>query len=369
MKDEWRAIFDAVDVPILVLGLDGTVVRANRAAQDAVGRHQPDVVGRRVEALGAAPPWRQVDDLLVHLRETEVATALLRDRASGGGWQIAARRYDAPDGERRATVVIRDLRGGPSQAPTGPADRLVALGALVAGVAHEVRDPLFGISATLDAFEARFGSGGDFSEYVHALRDELGRLKALMQDLLDYGNAGTVTLTPGALDEVLTQTVRHLTPTAEQARVRLRCHVAGPLAPVLMDGRRLGQALENLLRNAVQHAPPGSDVLVEAREGTADEAQTASDSPAFWRLALETSAAPAPEARWIVCCVADEGPGFRADDLPRVFEPFFTRRRGGTGLGLSIVERIVEVHGGYVAAANRPQGGALVTMRLPCVPS
>ncbi|HEY3355519.1 MAG TPA: ATP-binding protein [Polyangia bacterium] len=374
LGDDSAALFDAIELPLFAVALDGTVVWANRAARDAAGPGQPELAGRSLATLGPGQPWRQIGELLAHLREVALATALVRDRAGGGGWHVTARRYVAAGDEPRAAVMIRDLRAGPTPAAAaGPGDRMAALGALVAGVAHEVRDPLFGISATLDAFEARFGAAGEHAAYLHALREELGRLKGLMQDLLDYGHAGTVTRTPGAVEEVLAQAVRHLAPAAAAAGVTLRCEVlGGPLAPVLLDGQRLRQAIENLVTNAIQHAPPGTAVAIEARPGTVEDARAAPDTPAFWRLALEAPAAPAgpaTEGRWIVCTVADAGPGFRPEDLPRVFEPFFTRRRGGTGMGLSIVERVVEAHGGYVTAALRPGGGALVTVRLPCAPA
>lgn len=108
-----------------------------------------------------------------------------------------------------------------------------------------------------------------------------------------------------------------------------------------LDGTRILQLLQNLVENAIQHAPQGSRVRLLLGQEVRDGLPTA---------LLE---------------VTDEGPGFRAEDLARVFEPFFTRRQGGTGLGLAIASRIVAEHAGEIEAANQPGGGARLTVHLP----
>ena len=128
---------------------------------------------------------------------------------------------------------------------------------------------------------------------------------------------------------------------ARDKGVSLEVDLGTALPLVAMDRHRLGQVFQNLLQNAVQHAPAGGAVAVTATP-----------------VQLEGTA-------WIECHVYDSGPGIDLADLPRLFEPFFTRRRGGTGLGLSIVQKIVEEHGGTVSASNRPEGGARLIVRLP----
>jgi signal transduction histidine kinase len=102
------------------------------------------------------------------------------------------------------------------------------------------------------------------------------------------------------------------------------------------------QVFENLLKNAISFSPPGSAVEVRCRN-----VEGAGDLPV------------------LECSIRDRGPGIAEEDLPHVFEPFFTRRRGGTGLGLAIVDRIVAEHQGQVTVANGDAGGTVATVRLP----
>lgn len=221
-----------------------------------------------------------------------------------------------------------------------------AVGAVTAGVAHEVRNPLFGISSTLDAMEVRFSSLTESQPFVDTLRREVDRLNKLMGDLLEYGKPTALELLPGPIEEPIAQAVTACRAVAESAGVAIKHRAQSQdMAFVLIDRRRIVQVFQNLLENAIRYSPPGGIVTLVTE--AVDEAGTS----------------------WIECIIADCGPGFEPEDLPHIFEPFFTRRRGGTGLGLSIVQRIVEAHGGGIVAANRAEGGAIMTVLLPVAPA
>jgi signal transduction histidine kinase len=215
------------------------------------------------------------------------------------------------------------------------------MGSLVAGVAHEVRNPLFGISATLDAFESRFGSQPGYQTYTAILRGEVNRLSELMRGLLEYGKQPDDARAPGSIADVIGHALNGCAAIAERSRVQLVCQVEPCLPALAMDFGRLVQVFQNLIENAIQHSPEEGLVTITA--------------------ALQQT----PTGPVLLATIDDEGPGFRPEDLSRVFEPFFTKRRGGTGLGLSIVQRILEQHGGTARVSNRSAGGAQVVIALP----
>lgn len=221
-------------------------------------------------------------------------------------------------------------------------ERMAAMGSLVAGVAHEVRNPLFGISSTVDALAARVRPDG-VAEHLGVLRSQVERLGKLMDDLLEYGRPSALERRPEDLAGMVREAARACDYLARDSGSRVELLPHAELPPLPVDRKRIVQVLQNVLENALRHAPRQSQVTVEL--GLAD---------AGGSLAK--------------VAVRDPGPGFAAADLPHVFEPFFTRRQGGTGLGLSIVQQIVEQHGGRAEARNHPAGGAEIVILLPAEP-
>ncbi|HEX7809131.1 MAG TPA: ATP-binding protein, partial [Thermoanaerobaculia bacterium] len=147
-------------------------------------------------------------------------------------------------------------------------------------------------------------------------------------------------LTASRIEEVLFHAVSACSADAEARGVELRLAPFRSSRETTLDPDRMLQVLQNAIDNAIQHSPDGEVVWIRARE----------------------------EARvtgvWTIISVEDRGSGFDPSSLPRVFEPFFTRRAGGTGLGLSLVQKIVREHGGTVTARNAPNGGAILEIAL-----
>jgi PAS domain S-box-containing protein len=315
-----------------------------------------------------AEMWRVPEEMLQRGEDEKVILSVLHQLAHPGSFVEKVRElYAQPDAESQDVLEFKDGRvferysqpqriGGRSvgrvwsfrdvterrraEEERSRLQVMGALGHLVGGLAHEVRNPLFAISATLEALVASTDDE-KVRRALDNLREPTARLSELMSELLEYGKPFGSTLTEGPLHHVLGQAIADCSGLARDSGVRLAVRLgAGDLRVGMIHGR-LVMAFNNLLQNAIQHTPPGGKVTVEVLEVEEDG------------------------GLWIRCLFMDSGTGFEEKDLPQVFTPFFTRRRGGTGLGLSIVQRVVEEHRGRVQAGNQPEGGAVVTLDLP----
>ncbi|HYC87721.1 MAG TPA: ATP-binding protein [Thermoanaerobaculia bacterium] len=334
---EWSLTFDAIELPVFITHPDGTIARLNRAARDLAGGEFLDVLGRPIR-MAEREPWVTLGDVVSAVRDSRTPCSA---QISVGEvhWDLSASWYrSAADEEERVIVAMRDTTELTRlQESVRRGEQLAALGELVAGVAHEVRNPIFGMGLTVDALQELLPDDPSVMELFGILRIWLDRLNRLMESLLEYGKTWSLDLREGTIDSVLAGVVDGCRQIAAQSSIAVDAEIE-PGLPMLMDAARLAHAFENLINNAIQHSKPEQRVRVRVR-----------------------AAGPTT----IECEVRDHGPGFDAVDLPKIFQPFFTRRRGGTGLGLSIVQRVVDEHGGTIAARNADDGGAVVTMRFP----
>jgi PAS domain S-box-containing protein len=217
------------------------------------------------------------------------------------------------------------------------------LGRIASGVAHEVRNPLNGILAISEALFQDLGDKPEHLPYLEHIKNQVNRLSVLMKDLLELGKPLTQSeFIPQPIEPIIRSAIDSLRHSVSHKNRTVNFMPALAGAPVMVksDAVKLQQVFFNLIDNACDHSHADGPITVEMTTAFADT-----------------------EA---VVRVIDRGKGIAPNLLEKVFEPFFSTRKGGTGLGLSIVKRIVELHGGTISMTNNDPGpGLTVEVRLP----
>ncbi len=244
-----------------------------------------------------------------------------------------------------AKYIAYEIERETIEAQLRRAHKMEILGKLAGGVAHEVRNPLYAILSITEALNQEIGNNPEYKPYIEHIQTQVDRLSRLMQDLLELGRPIEPTnLHRESLYIICTSAINLWKKSTKQKAHKV--HLIQPSEPcninVLADSSKLQQVFFNLLENAAQHSPEGSEIILKILK---------------------------PEKNTIKVHITDQGSGIPPEHLSRVFEPFFTTRKTGTGLGLSIVRHIIESHGGNVTIwNNNPPPGCTVEISLPLAP-
>jgi signal transduction histidine kinase len=221
--------------------------------------------------------------------------------------------------------------------------RLEAIGEVATGIAHELRNPLFGISSAAQLLRFRVREDPVVEKNVGRILKEVERLNRMVGSLLDYGRPKAIVLAPGdpdlVWDEVLEQQQGRLEAKGLRViRTRAADLAGGAPARCPIDAEQLAQVFVNVLVNAIDAAPEATDLTLHG----------ATLVTGAWR-----------------CRLHNGGPAIPPEVLPRVFEIFFSTKTGGTGIGLALCQRIVDEHRGTMAIESQPEMGTVVTVQLP----
>ena len=218
-------------------------------------------------------------------------------------------------------------------------ERLAALGEMAAGVAHEIRNPLGGIKLYAGLLSRALESNEKDRALAEKITAGTDHLNTIVEGMLAFTREMEVRRDPIDLADVAGAAIELAAGAIEQSGARVERAGLAEL-PAVGDAEMLCRVLLNIITNACQAVERGGIVTIEC----------ASDNSA---------GSPAAVVR-----VTDSGAGVSPEAIDKVFNPFFTAREGGTGLGLAISHRIVEAHGGEIAAENVPGGGARFAVRI-----
>jgi PAS domain S-box-containing protein len=346
-EERFRTIFESVNDAIFILHSEtGAILDVNARMCEMSGYTREEAKDLDIGQLSSGiPPYTRKTAIAAVRRARRGDQQLFewqaRHRDGHLFWVEVNMRAAIIGGVGRVIVVARDItQRKEMEEALRRSETMSAMGTLVAGVAHEVRNPLFGIAATVDAFEAEFGGGAGLTEYMATLRNDVARLSRLMHDLLEYGRPQKLARHVQSVEPVIAEAVRICSPRARERHIQIQPQIEESLPYAAIDADRMLQVLKNVVENAIEFSAADNVVSIDAR-------------------------ADRDTAPQLVLTISDHGPGFRSEDLPHVFKPFFTRRGGGSGLGLAIVQKIVTEHGGTIAATNGAGGGGRIEIRLP----
>jgi len=357
-RRELENTFDSISHLVAVCDTDGHIVHANQAFASRAGRPREELLDRAItEYIGpeiatfieqhrsvSKPPGNSaitcevVDPVLKGPFMVTVTDLLNQDRAPVGS--VLVLRDLTP--ETRLEAEREELRRR-----LGQTEKLAALGQFVAGIAHELNNPLQGVLGHLELLRTTGAFPKQLKREVWTIYREADRAAKIVRNLLVFAGSRRLARRSVSVNVVIQKVISLRAAACRAQDIEVVRHYDDRLPRIQSDPLLLHQVFLNMVMNA-------------------EHAIAATGAPG--RIEVKTSVASSGDR--VVASVRDTGTGIPEETLSRIFEPFYTTKDvgQGTGLGLAIAYGIVQDHGGQIIAANHPEGGAMFTVELPVVP-
>lgn len=349
-EERYRQIFESAVDGLYRSTPDGNLVNVNPALAAMLGYQKPEDLqginlmkdlfvdqGEGARQLARLRESGQIRDLECDLRRqaNDAMPARISIRAV----------TDGTDNQMYHLGIVKDITEQKRLAQQLiVSERLAVVGELVAGVAHEVRNPLCGITTTLSALNRRLENRQEVKPFLDVVMTEVGRLNYLMEQLLEHSRPVRLDGDEAALRNAIAVVLEEFRGQADEKGVALSMENFDLVPRLRVDRRKMHGVFTNLVENALQHTESGGCV----------------------RLALSANGnAKGDGLAEVEIEVTDTGAGIAQENLSKVFEPFFTTRATGIGLGLAIVRKTIHDHGGTIAVRSNKDKGTTFVIKLP----
>ncbi|HEY3308717.1 MAG TPA: ATP-binding protein [Desulfuromonadaceae bacterium] len=221
------------------------------------------------------------------------------------------------------------------------ADRLASIGEMAAGIAHEIKNPLAGISAAVTIIKDDFSTVDPRNEILGEVLQQVQRLDKTVNDLLFFGKPSMPELACIDINDIITKTLNFASQHRGVSNIEKRLELDPEISTVYADGKQLQQVFLNIILNAFQAMNSGGI------------------------LTISTTLVMLQERPFVRINVADTGPGIPPQILEKIFSPFFTTKAQGTGLGLAICCKLIHMHNGAIRVTSNDKHGTVFTVELP----
>ena len=410
-KREWRKTFDAITDMVWIEDTGQRIIRANQALLRKSGFSRGQVMGKPckevMEKIGIRAETRLCGETAASGRPS------FRELAGRGGGIFHFWAYPLVDEEGRMYAMVHYLKDVTERIRLEQhlirANRLASLGTMVAGIAHEINNPLGIIAGYSDALMDRARDEAllsqpqfeDFPEYLETINKEIFRCKGILRSLLDFASPSSGSFRLLDINEIIKEVILLVNHRAKRLHHRMEFNLRRDLPKIYGEPGALRQVFMNIIINSLYFTPERGSIVITTRlnapgqdgpqpgldedlEGQAgpDKDQAGPQGPSAGRpitaagradkperpkTIIVPEAIMVPEPPMIEVVIQDTGAGIPREMMERIFDPFFTTKPAGegTGLGLSICHRIVEEHGGSIDAQSEPGKGTMFIIKIP----
>jgi PAS domain S-box-containing protein len=350
VKNFTESIIQSIGSGIIITEMNDTITYLNKAGERILGYTVEELVGQPFsifslrEKQSAAPSFlNNPDDV-----DTRKEGWMRRKDHSEFPVGFTINSHLSIRGERIGKIVVfRDLTNiYKIQEEILRMDRLVSLGKLASGIAHELRNPLAGIKTTAQALGEEMSGDDSRREYLHRITKEIDRLKDLLKTFFSFAKPQNLTLVHCHIKDIINEIIPFLIKEIADKGIRFVESYHPQLPRIKVDKTQMHQVFLNLFLNAIQAMPTGGELKIQASPMISPSMQGAKQN-------------------FVKVVISDTGRGIPSQIVHKIFDPFFTTKPKGIGLGLSITYQIIKKHGGTIKVESQWEKGSSFIINLP----
>ena len=350
VKNFTESIIQSIGSGIIITEMNDTITYINRAGERMLGYSKEEVIGRPLSLFSLKEKQSVIPSFLNNPDDLDTRKE---------GWMRKNDHTEFPvgftvnnhlsiRGERIGKIVVfRDLTNVYKiQEEILRMDRLVSLGKLASGIAHELRNPLAGIKTTAQALGEEMSGDDSRREYLHRITKEIDRLNDLLKTFFSFAKPQNLNLVHCHIKDIINEIIPFLIKEIADKGIRFIETYHPQLPKIKVDRTQMHQVFLNLFLNAIQAMPSGGELKIEA-------------NPVISRPSGGLT------QNFIKVVISDSGRGIPPHIVQKIFDPFFTTKSKGIGLGLSITYQIIKKHGGTIKVDSQWEKGTSFIINLP----